>query len=163
MFGFIKKLIIGLLTNIVSASNHTKCVSFSNPKCMTIPTLISFHPNNYNQGLRYYPFVVNLDRRVRSCNTLNDLSNKIYVPNKAEDLNLSVFDKITGINESKTLTNMYHANVNLNLVVENVILIKSGITINVDVTVKIWKNIMYVKKIIFGILLHVVAKMVNIS
>ena len=158
MFGFIKKMFIGLLTNIVSASNHTKCVSFSNPKCMTQPTLISFHPNNYNQGLRYYPFVVNLDRCVRSCNTLNE-----YVPNKAEDLNLSVFDKITGINESKTLTNMYHANVNLNLVMENVILIKSGITINVDVTVKIWKNIMYVKKIIFGILLYVVAEMVNIS
>ena len=43
--------------------------------------------------------------------------------------------------------------------VENVIQIKSGITINVDVSVK---NIIYVKKIIFVILLHAVAKMVNI-
>ena len=43
--------------------------------------------------------------------------------------------------------------------VENVIQIKSGIAINVDVSVK---NIIYVNKIIFGILLHVVAKMVNI-
>ena len=43
--------------------------------------------------------------------------------------------------------------------VKNVIPIKSGKTINVDVTVK---NIIYVKKKIFGILLHVVAKMVNI-
>ena len=42
---------------------------------------------------------------------------------------------------------------------ENVIQIKSGITINVDASVK---NIIYVKKIIFGTLLHVVAKMVNI-
>ena len=42
---------------------------------------------------------------------------------------------------------------------ENVIQIKSGITINVNVSVK---NITYVKKIIFEILLHVVAKMVNI-
>ena len=31
--------------------------------------------------------------------TLNDLSNKVYVPNKTEDLNLSVFNMITGINE----------------------------------------------------------------
>ena len=30
--------------------------------------------------------------------------NKVYVPNKAEDLNLSVFYMITGINEMKTLT-----------------------------------------------------------
>ena len=33
-----------------------------------------------------------------------DLSNKVYVPNKTEDLNLSVFNMITGVNESKTLT-----------------------------------------------------------
>ena len=42
---------------------------------------------------------------------------------------------------------------------ENVIQINGGITINVDKSVKI---IIYVKKIIFGILLHVVAKMINI-
>ena len=35
-------------------------------------------------------------------NTLNDLSNKVCIPNKIEDLNLSVFNMITGMNESKT-------------------------------------------------------------
>ena len=35
--------------------------------------------------------------------TLNYLSNKLCVPIKTEDLNLNVFNKITGINESKTL------------------------------------------------------------
>ena len=66
---------------------------------------------------------------------------------------------ITRINESKTLTKHIHANVNVNLMVENVIQIKSGITINFDVSVK---NTTDVKKIILGILLHVVVKMVNI-
>ena len=32
------------------------------------------------------------------------LLNKVCVPNKTEDLNLSVFNMITGINESETLT-----------------------------------------------------------
>ena len=41
---------------------------------------------------------------LESFNTLNDLSNKVYVLNKTEDLDLSVFNLITGINESKTLT-----------------------------------------------------------
>ena len=40
----------------------------------------------------------------RSFNTHNDLSNKVGVPNKTENLNLSVFNMITGINESKILT-----------------------------------------------------------
>ena len=53
-------------------------------------------------------------------------------------------------------------NVSVNLIVEDVIQIKSRITIKVDVSVKIQKNIMCVKKIIFGILLHVVEKMANI-
>ena len=34
---------------------------------------------------------------VGSCNILNDLSNKVFVPNKTEDLNLDVFTMITGI------------------------------------------------------------------
>ena len=40
---------------------------------------------------------------------------------------------------------------------ENVIQINGGMTINVDV-----KSVMYAKKIMFGILLHVVVKMENI-
>ena len=54
---------------------------------------------------------------------------------------------------------MFYANVNINLMIENVIQIKSGIIINVSVSVK---NIMYVKTTTFGILLHVAAKMANI-
>ena len=42
--------------------------------------------------------------------------------------------------------------------VENAIQFKGGVTINVESI----KNIIYVKKIMFGILLHVVVKMVHI-
>ena len=42
---------------------------------------------------------------------------------------------------------------------ENVIQIKNEVIINVDVSVT---NIIYVEKMIFGILLHVVVKMINI-
>ena len=103
MFGLNKKMFIGLITTIVNAFNHTKCVSLSNQKCMSQPTLINSHPNEYLQEFPYYPFAVKLDRCVGSCNTLNDLSNKVCVPNKTEDSNLSVFNMIIGINESKTL------------------------------------------------------------
>ena len=39
----------------------------------------------------------------RSCNAINDLSYRVWIPNKTEDLNLSVFNMITDANESKTL------------------------------------------------------------
>ena len=40
-----------------------------------------------------------LDRYVGSCNTLNDLPNKVCVPNKTEDLSIHVFKMIKGKNE----------------------------------------------------------------
>ena len=93
-----------LLTGLDNASNHTNCVLLGNQKCTTQLTLINLHPNQYTQGLHYFPFAVNLDRREGRCTTLNDLSNKLCGPNKAEYLNISVFKTITGINECKTLT-----------------------------------------------------------
>ena len=55
---------------------------------------------------------------------------------------------------------MYHANVNVNVMVESAIQIKNGIMMNIDASVK---NILDVKNIIFGILLHIVAKLANIQ
>ena len=54
---------------------------------------------------------------------------------------------------------MYHANVNTGLMEENVIQIKGELMINVDVIVK---SAMYVKKIMFAVLLQVVVKVKNI-
>ena len=99
MLRIIKKMFIGVISSIVNASNHTKCVSLSNQKCKIQPTPINLHPNKYSQEFHYYPFTVKLDRCAGSCNTLNDLSNKVCSPNKAEGIDLSVFNMITGINE----------------------------------------------------------------
>ena len=104
MYGIILKMFIVLLSNILNRSNHTKCVSLRNQKCMIQPTVINLHPNEYSQENHYHPFVVKLDRCVGSCNALNELCNKVCVPNKTEDLNLSLLNMITGINELKTLT-----------------------------------------------------------
>ena len=100
----IKKIFIGLLNGLLNGSNHTKCISLSNEKCQTQPTFINLHSNEYSQEFHYYQFAVKLDRCVGSCNTLNDLSNKVCIPDKTEGLNLSMFSMITGINESKILT-----------------------------------------------------------
>ena len=89
---------MGLLVNLPNVSNHTKCVLLNNQKCETKPTLINLHPNEYSQEFHYYPFLVKLDRCFESCNTVIDLFNKACIPNKIEDLNLSVFNMITGIN-----------------------------------------------------------------
>ena len=66
---------------------------------------------------------------------------------------------IKEINESKESTKHLSYNVNVDLMQENIIQINDGIMINVNVIAKI---IMYAKKTMFGILLHVIVKMDNI-
>ena len=88
-----------MLPNIVNASSHAKCVYLSNQKCEIKPTFINLHPNKYSQELHYYPFMIKLGKCVGCCNTLNHLSNKVRVSNKTEDLNIHVFNLITGKSE----------------------------------------------------------------
>ena len=82
----------------------TKCIMLNNQACMARPTLINLNADKRNQRLRYYPFVVSLNRCDGSCNTFDDLSIRISVPNKTEDVNLNVFNMVAAINEWKTLT-----------------------------------------------------------
>ena len=152
-------MFIALLTGLVNVSNHTKCVSVSNQKCMIQAILTNLHPNDHSQEFHYYPISVKLDRCVGNCNTIIDLSIKVCIPNKTEDLNLSFFNMITGINESKTLTKHISCEWKCKLDETKCNSINDGIRINVNVSVK---TIIYVKKSMFGILLHVIVKMENI-
>ena len=151
-------MFIGLLTGLVSACNHTKCVSLSNQKRWDT-TYFNLHSNEYSQVFHYYPFTVTLEKCVRSCNTFNDLSSKVCVPNKTEDLNLNLFIMITGINVLKTLTKHISCEYKYEFDKRKLIQVNGGITINVDVSIK---NIIYMKRIIFGILVDVLVKMENI-
>ena len=135
---------MGLLINIVNASNHTESVLLSNQKCVIQSTPINLDPNECNQEFCYHLFLVILDRRVGSFNTQwfkpkrfqHDYSNQ-WIENHS----------------------IFQANVNVNLMKQNVIQINGGIIINVNVSVKLF---MHVKKIKFGILVHVIVKMENI-
>ena len=68
---------------------------------MIQPTLINLYPNEYSQEFHCYPFAVKLDRCAGSFNTLNELSNKVYFPNKIEDVNQGMFNMITGKTNQK--------------------------------------------------------------
>ena len=62
--------------------------------------------------LNHYVFMISLNRGNGSCKTFGVLSTKIYFSYKTED---------TGINETKTWKKIFHANMNVNLIVETVI------------------------------------------
>ena len=47
--------------------------------------------------------MISLDKCSGSCNSVNNLSIKICVPNKTEDIDVKVFHMITNSNEAKTM------------------------------------------------------------
>ena len=55
MFGFIKRMLIALLTSLVDAFSHRNGVPLSDQKCEIQQTLINLNPNEYSQELHYYP------------------------------------------------------------------------------------------------------------
>ena len=67
---------------------------------MIQPTLVNLHPNEYSQEFHYHPFMVKLDRWAGSCDTIMAYIIK-YV---FQIQHISMFNMITAINESKTLT-----------------------------------------------------------
>ena len=91
MLGSIKQVFITLLSfsrslaRMVIMSDH---LSLSNKPCMTRPTFVDLNPDKCNQELRYYPFMVSLDRCNGNFNTLDDPSARSCVQNKIENGNL---------------------------------------------------------------------------
>ena len=124
---------------------------------MIQPALLNLHPNEYSREFQYYPFAFKLDRCAGNCSTLNNLSNKVYVPNKSEDLNLSMSNMITGTNESKALAK--HISYECKCRFDERRYNSNQCEISAEVSVR---NVLYVKKITFGILLYVIVKIENI-
>ena len=55
MLGIIKIMFTVLLTSIVNASNHTRCVSLYNPKGIIQSALINLYSKEYSLEFHYYP------------------------------------------------------------------------------------------------------------
>ena len=80
-----------------SSSLATKCLFLNDEPCMVRPTLID---RNLVE-LKYYPFVISIDKCTGSCNVL---SPKICVPKETEDIYVKAFNMITNKNEAKAMT-----------------------------------------------------------
>ena len=112
--------------------------------------------------MHQYPFVANLGGCNGICNTLDDLSSRIWTPNKTEDVNLNVFNMITRINESKAIPKHISCDCRCKFDGGKC---NSNQKWNND---KCWcqcknpANIAYAKKIIFRILVLLLVRLINI-
>ena len=94
--GFFGAMMVPMATSLIAP----KAFSLIQPLNKPAPSLIDLN----SVGLNYHSFMISLDKCNRSCNSVDDLSAKICVPNKAKSVNVKVFNMATKINETKILT-----------------------------------------------------------
>ena len=98
MLKFIKQAFVGLLSfsgSLACAtkiSGCSKCISLNIELCLSKTSPTELNPNE----LHHYQFIVSLDRSNGSCDAFDDLASRICVPNKTKDVNLNIFNMITG-------------------------------------------------------------------
>ena len=72
---------------------------------MVRPSLINLN----HVELKYYPFMISIDKYSRSCNAWYA---KISVLKQAKDVNIKAFNIIANKNEAKAMENIFHMIVN---------------------------------------------------
>ena len=97
MCSLTKQVFILLLSFSSSlACNQRKSLFLDDEPCMVRSTIIDMNPVE----LKYYTFMVNLNKCTGSYNVL---SPKICVPKDTKDINVNAFSIITNKNEAKTM------------------------------------------------------------
>ena len=79
-----------------SESLATKCLFLNVEPQMVRPTIIDMNPLE----LKYYPFMVSLNKCTGSCNVL---SPKISVHKETKDINVKASNMIVNLNEAKAM------------------------------------------------------------
>ena len=84
---------------VSNLKRFTKCVSLNNQPCKARPTIV----NIYSHKTLFYQFTVSVNKCVGSCNTFDDPYARAFVPNKVKIMNVTVFNLVSGVNETRCL------------------------------------------------------------
>ena len=131
MLVFIKNIFyIGslFLSSLVSATSLS-CISMNNQACKVRPEINNVSSNE----TVFYPFSIKTSKCSDSCNNINDPYAKICVPDAVKDLNVKVFDLMSGTNETSHIK--WHETCKYKCILD-VIISNVGMMINLDANVK---------------------------
>ena len=101
MFGFIKKVFFTVLTNLSNVDllvvTLLRRISMINQECKVRQKTVNV---NSNEPV-FYPFSIKTSKCSGSCNNINYPYAKMSVPDVVKNLNLKVFNLMSGTNETR--------------------------------------------------------------
>ena len=94
--------IISLLISLfgIIKTKALECVSVTNQKCMARPKIIDVNKNE----IVFYPLCVKVNKCSGNCSNINDPMTKLCIPDIIKDMNISVFNMLARINETRKIT-----------------------------------------------------------
>ena len=160
MFGFIKQIFIStwMLFSSLPNVNPLECISMKNQECKVRPEIVNVNSNSPI----FYPFSIKVNKCSGNCNNINDPYAKIYVPDTVKDLNVRVFNLMSGTNETRHIKWHKTYKCYVDQIKLFVIVNKDGININVGVNVKKYLMKVYAIKDMFGIQVIASVNMINL-
>ena len=99
MFGFMKQIFILTLMcfSNLSSVNSLECVSLKNQECKVRSEIVYINSNNP----MFYRFSIKINKRIGTCNNINDPYANICAPDVIKDLNAKGFNLMSRNNETK--------------------------------------------------------------
>ena len=86
-----------ILFGSLSQANSLEYISMKNEECKVRPEIVNINTNNPI----FYPFSIKVNKCNDSCNNINDPYARVCVPDTTKNLNVKVFNMISGINETR--------------------------------------------------------------
>ena len=86
-----------ILSSLTRVADLTKCLFLNDEPYMVRPSITDINPVE----LKYYPFIISLNKCNGSCNVL---SPKICVPKEPKGVNVKALNMITNKDEAKAMT-----------------------------------------------------------
>ena len=94
-------LLINLFINLcnIFKTKTLECVSIINEKCMSRPKIIDL---NKDEPI-FYPLSIKVNKCSGDCNNINDPMAKFSVPDIVRDMNITIFNLLARINETRKI------------------------------------------------------------
>ena len=75
------------------------CISLNNQKCKTRPQIVNVNGDDPV----FFPFSIKTSKCSGSCNNINNPLTKLCVPDVVKNLNVKMFNLVSGTNETRRL------------------------------------------------------------
>ena len=101
MLGFIKKCFFtGLVfLSTLTGVNLLSCISINNQECKVGPQIVNVNGNDPV----FFPFSIKTSKCSVSCNNISNLYAKLCIPDVAKNLNVKLFNLVSGTNEKRRI------------------------------------------------------------